>query len=502
MTQNFLKFQDLKYCYPSAPEPLFRELTVHFSEGWTGVTGSNGTGKTTLLKLASGLLEPVEGRIESSVRNGFNVYCEQRTDDAPERFEDFLFANEKSANILKGRLGISEDWPYRWDTLSHGERKRAQVGAALWLEPAVLAIDEPFNHLDADARKMIKDALEGFRGVGLIVGHDREILDALCSQCVLIDPPDVIKRPGGYTQAMKAINDEQSALEKERAKHKLKLGKLRNELNRRKQVAQQSKKKNSKRGLARKDHDARSKIDAARLSGKDAAAGRLQKSMENRMNRSREKMDQISVKKKYDMGIWFPDSISRRDFLFRIPRGTLHLGEEKILEFPELVMRPDDRVGVSGPNGGGKSTLVRHVLGMLNLPEEKTVYVPQEIDAGAARALLEDVKKLPNEQLGIVMTAINRLGSRPHRLLGSENPSPGETRKLLLALGISKVPHLIIMDEPTNHMDIPSIECLERALSDCPCGLLMVSHDQRFMGTLVNTQWRIEINGNRCVLGD
>jgi macrolide transport system ATP-binding/permease protein len=109
-------------------------------------------------------------------------------------------------------------------------------------------------------------------------------------------------------------------------------------------------------------------------------------------------------------------------------------------------------------------------------------------------------RMLPNEKLGRMMTVVSRLGSRPHRLLDSVEPSPGEIRKILLATGIANTPYLIVMDEPTNHLDLPSIECLEHALTDCPCGLLLVSHDQRFLDALARKRWHISedirIKGN------
>jgi ATPase subunit of ABC transporter with duplicated ATPase domains len=120
------------------------------------------------------------------------------------------------------------------------------------------------------------------------------------------------------------------------------------------------------------------------------------------------------------------------------------------------------------------------------------VVVPQEISAEASRALLETVKRLPNDELGRVMITISRLGSRPARLLESALPSPGEVRKLLLALGIVRGPHLIVMDEPTNHMDLPGIQCLEEALAECPCAMLLVSHDEVFLEKIVETNWRLE----------
>lgn len=157
-------------------------------------------------------------------------------------------------------------------------------------------------------------------------------------------------------------------------------------------------------------------------------------------------------------------------------------------------MRPKDRIALTGPNGAGKSTLLRWLLPHLNVPPGQITYVPQEIDAGQCRDILARVRGLPHEPLGHLMTIVSRLGSRPHWLMESREPSPGETRKLMLALGMTRKPHIIIMDEPTNHMDLPSIECLEAALADCPCGLVIVSHDRPFLEKLTRTEWRIVRN--------
>ncbi|MCP4138562.1 MAG: ATP-binding cassette domain-containing protein, partial [bacterium] len=123
-------------------ELLLNNVTCHFDKGWTGVTGVNGAGKTTVLLLALGYLEPDRGKIS---REGEGIYCSQRTDVLPEEFEDFIYSYTGTAQKLKGKLNIEDDWLYRWETLSYGERKRAQIGTALWQEPEVLAIDEPTN---------------------------------------------------------------------------------------------------------------------------------------------------------------------------------------------------------------------------------------------------------------------------------------------------------------------------------------------------------------------
>jgi ATPase subunit of ABC transporter with duplicated ATPase domains len=241
------------------------------------------------------------------------------------------------------------------------------------------------------------------------------------------------------------------------------------------------------------DHDGRAQRQLAKVSGKDAYAGKMVAQMRQRAGKLGEQRAKIEVRKRYETGIWVEGaSFLPRDFLLRMPAGDLPLGGGRRLSFPDLEIGGTSRIGVSGPNGLGKSTLLRHVQAQVRVPEERCVVVPQEISAEASRALLETVKRLPNDELGRVMITISRLGSRPARLLESALPSPGEVRKLLLALGIVRGPHLIVMDEPTNHMDLPGIQCLEEALAECPCAMLLVSHDEVFLEKIVETNWRLE----------
>ena len=488
MTNMPIIFQNVSFTYEKASEPLISNLSVSFTRGWTGIVGANGVGKSTILKLATGILEPRQGRV---VFPDFGIYCRQRTDDIPDQLEALIQALDGDAFEVRGRLGVEDDWTQRWDTLSHGERKRAQIAVALWRRPTVLAVDEPTNHLDAQARELLFAALATFHGVGLLVSHDREFLDELCRQCLFVDPPNAILRPGNYTQALLQAEADVTALQKQRDLAKAEYSRIKRETSKRRGAASQANRKRSKRGLAARDHDGREKINAARVTGKDGIHGKRLNQLKGRLTQAHKKMDSIKVKKIYEMGIWMPGAKSKRNALFKLDAGSLSLGGDLSLQYPDLSMKPDDRIALTGPNGSGKSTLINFIMQSLNVPDNAVTYVPQEIDMPASLDVMARVQDLPNEKLGQLMTIVSRLGSRPDRLLESVEPSPGEIRKILLATGIANVPHLIIMDEPTNHMDLPSIECLEHALTECPCGLLLVSHDRRFLNALVSKRWHI-----------
>ena len=490
MLIHSLNFNGVSFCFDSASNYIFDELTLHFPSGWTGVVGANGVGKTTLLGLAIGDLQPTSGSL-SGLKDGLAVYCRQRTDTPPRQLLAFLESSDFNAFELRGRLNIDADWPERWNTLSHGERKRAQIGVALWQEPDVLAIDEPTNHIDREARDRLLSALHSFRGIGLIVSHDRALLDDLCLQCLFIDAGEVVMRPGGYSQGMEQQLLEKQAILESLSRIRMEKGRIRKELTRRREEAIRSKKRVSKRGLAIKDHDARGKRNRARLTGKDGTAGRLTRQMSGRLKQIKTMEKAIHIKKQHELGIWVPGSFSPRKYLLELPADQIELGPEKVLNHPDLLIGSRDRIALTGSNGNGKSTLLQIIMPQLNLDSEKILYLPQEISTQDSISTIDQIRRVPRKELGMLMTIVSRLGSRPQALLESELPSPGEMRKLLLALGIVNEPHLIILDEPTNHLDLPSIECLENALSDCPCALLLVSHDELFLRKLSHKYWHL-----------
>src|SRR5688572_16614172 len=139
MSLHCLIFDKVSFAYESNADALFNNLSIQFNAGWCGIIGPNGSGKTTLLRLACREIEPTTGGVVGADNV---VYCPQRTDDSPPLLGEFLESSAPEAFRLRGRLGIEISWMSRWSTLSHGERKRAQIGTALWRDPTILAIDE------------------------------------------------------------------------------------------------------------------------------------------------------------------------------------------------------------------------------------------------------------------------------------------------------------------------------------------------------------------------
>lgn len=484
---NFIDLVNLSFSYPAFTQTLFSSLNVRFHRGWTGIAGANGAGKSTLLKLVTGLLSPDSGHISDS---GRKYYCEQSTDQIPYGFDQMISSYDKEAFKIRRDLQIDESWILRWNTLSDGERKRCQVGTALFLDPDVLALDEPSNHLDHRTKEILYSALKKYDGIGLLVSHDRFLLDNLCLHTLFIEKGDVILRKSNYSTALEEMTreDEFNRSSYNNLEKEIKNLKKTAEVLRKKAAA--SEKLLSKRHIDRNDRDAKGKIDLARITGKDAVAGQKYKRLTARIENKVDYQSSIILRNRVKLGIEIKESRGY-GFPLSIPRQAMTAGAKKI-EIPDLTIKAGDRIGITGNNGTGKSTFIRAVVNSLNPAKFSFIYIPQEITQTESDNLINTIHSADVTTKSRVMTIVQRLNSDPVRILETENLSPGEVRKLMLSFGITGNPELIIMDEPTNHMDLPSIECIENALEDVQCSLLLVSHDVKFLKKLTNRNWHFE----------
>lgn len=186
-----LTLTGVTYAYPSVPDPILDSVTITFPTGWTGLLGDNGCGKSTLAKIACGMLAPDAGQVTHSL---FAVYCAQETDAPPENLYEFAGTYDREARRLREVFRIEDDMPWRFDELSHGERKKLQIACALWQRPDVLAIDEPTNHLDLHSVEALERALAAYPGALVLVSHDRPFLAACTNRTWEVDEGIVRER--------------------------------------------------------------------------------------------------------------------------------------------------------------------------------------------------------------------------------------------------------------------------------------------------------------------
>ena len=293
----FLQLEGISFSYPGSGCALFSGLSLSFSEGWTVIAGANGTGKSTLISIASGLLMPDSGRVR---RSGDVILCPQVFEGLqPENWSD-IFSGDNHVGMLKSSLALTDEMIEREHSLSGGEKKRLQLLAALSHSPEILILDEPTNHLDAYSRDLMVRALRTFSGIGIIVSHDRTFASALSHRTILLERgtdeaasiediplplPEALdeserRRKSGrslYDSILSAISEENAIAEK---------------------LSERSREKQrglSKRGISSKDHDAKAKIDGARLTGRDAS---LDGAMRNHISHSRQLEEKLSAMRK------------------------------------------------------------------------------------------------------------------------------------------------------------------------------------------------------------
>lgn len=145
----------------------------------------------------------------------FAVYCPQDTALEPAQLIDFATDWGSDALQIRDALGIDDAWLWDYEHLSGGQKKRVQIACALWQHPDVLVLDEPTNDLDAQTRECVLQSLRTFKGVGILISHDRALLDTLVEQCAVFDEGCVMMRPGGYSKVVEQMRTERTTRVKE-----------------------------------------------------------------------------------------------------------------------------------------------------------------------------------------------------------------------------------------------------------------------------------------------
>lgn len=483
---------DLSFSYSSAAS-VIDELTAHVGPGWTGVVGANGAGKTTLLRLVAGELSPTSGRIVTDPGDAVVTVVEQTIDKPGEAVLDLAGSLDSSARRWMGRLDLRPHELDRWDTLSPGERKRWQVGAALATEPDILLLDEPTNHIDAEARSLVVDTFREFQGVGLIVSHDRTLLDELTTRTLQVHRFGSRLWNGNYSTARagwEALEAETHEMrESVRRRERVAARRLADE--RRAADQRNASRRREVRRAGVSDRDARSMEAKARHAGGASSGAQRMSTLRSELDRTRTELDGFTTRKEVGGSIFVDYEPSPKRILLR-HEGDLIAGATVLARTIDVAIEREDRIRLTGPNGAGKSTLLRALLASSPTTRPHLLHLPQELDETQRRGLLDEVGGLDSAVRGRVLSIVALLGVDPDHLLTTDDPSPGEARKLGLALGLGTHRWGLLLDEPTNHFDLPAIERLEAALGSYPGALVVVTHDEQFARETTSIHWHLE----------
>ncbi|AFZ58882.1 ABC-F family ATP-binding cassette domain-containing protein [Anabaena cylindrica FACHB-243] len=487
-----------------------------------GLIGTNGSGKSTLLKMIAGLESVDSGQIlvnsgskiiylpqqpnvdenrtvleqvfaDSGEQMALVKEYEELSDKLAHHSEDSQLMSrfsvvmqrmdstgawelETNAKIILTKLGIA-DFDVKVGTLSGGYRKRIALATALLAEPDVLLMDEPTNHLDALSVEWLQTYLSRYRGALFLITHDRYFLDRVTNRIIEIDRGDIYTYTGNYSYYLeKKALAEESAVSSQR-KHQ---GVLRREL------------EWLKRGPKARSTKQKARIDRAHAL-RDTEFKQVQG-----------KVDISTVSRRIGKKVIALNNISKAyDDRILINNFTYEFS-------------PEDRIGIIGANGAGKSTLMNIITGQIQ-PDSGTVEIGSTIHIGYFDQHSEELLTELNENQRVIdyikeegefiqiadgtkITASQML----ERFLfpGSQQYAPinklsgGEKRRLFLLRLLISAPNVLILDEPTNDLDVQTLAVLEEYLEDFSGCVIVVSHDRYFLDRTIDTVFALEPGGN------
>lgn len=480
MTQ--LSLRDITLSHSSLA--LLEHANLYIEEGEkVALIGRNGAGKSTLLKLIQGCVQPDKGIIDhdrslkivllpqavpSQMKGTVkDIVMQQLHFDKEDYWQD-----TSPAEKIISKLGLNSELFF--NDLSGGMKRLVLLASILVTNPDILLLDEPTNHLDLSKINLLENLLLGFTKTIIVVTHDRALLQKLASHIVEIDNGKLHSWRGKYDHY---LQHKETLLQSEAKAHAL-----------------------FDKKLAQEEEWIRQGIKARRTRN-EGRVRMLKKMREERKNR-RSRQGQVQL-------IQNRTELSGK-VVFKVENLTFSYANKCIVKNFSTVIQRGDKIGIIGPNGAGKSTLINLLLGNLT-PDEGYVEHGTKLTIGyfdQHRMQLDDEKSIFEmlSELGDTVTVGDKkkhimsylqdfLFSPTQARVPIKNLSGGERNRVLLAKLFSKPCNVLVLDEPTNDLDIETLELLEEMLLDFTGTLLLISHDRTFLNNVVTSTLVFEKSG-------
>ncbi|WP_070041305.1 ABC-F family ATP-binding cassette domain-containing protein [Robinsoniella peoriensis] len=476
---NLLTIENLTHAFTE--RKLFDQADFSINEGdKVGLIGINGTGKSTLLKIAAGLEIPDSGKVTKG-----NQVTIRFLSQNPEFNEDMTaleavmhlnktklneWSLESEAKSMLNKLEI-EDFNQKISQLSGGQKKRVALANILLATAEILILDEPTNHLDNAMSEWLEEYLNQFRGALIMVTHDRYFLDRVSNRIVEIDKGQIYNYPGNYSEFVRLKEARQNM-----------------------EVATERK----RQSILKTELEWLARGARARSTKQKAHIARIEE-----MKERRGPQEDLSVEM---------NSISTR-----LGRKTIEVtglsksyGEKVLFRDYSYIFLKGERIGIIGPNGCGKSTLLKIINGITE-PDCGTIDIGQTVKIGyfsqESEAMDDSMKVIDyiREAGEYVQTTEGTItasqmlerflfdGTMQWNLIGKL--SGGEKRRLFLLRILMTAPNVLILDEPTNDLDIQTLTILEDYLDSFDGIVITVSHDRYFLDRVVRRIFAFEGNG-------
>ena len=481
------------------PRLLFKGITLGLSdEQHTGLIGPNGSGKSTLLKILAGLEQADEGEIVARRQLRFGYVAQEDTFHGDQTVEQSLadaiehgHGDEHDrivdANVMLGRIGFP-DAQQPVASLSGGWRKRLAIARQLIQEPELLLLDEPTNHLDLEGIVWLENLLKAAPFACLIVSHDRQFLENATNRTIELNrayPQGFLSIDGSYTEFLQRREEFLAA---QRSEQQSLASQVRREIA---WLSRKAKARTTK-AKGRIQQADRMMADLADLKSRNATQGAA--------------------------GIDFLGSERKTRKLLEAKRVAIARGGRTLFNDVNFVLAPGTKLGLLGPNGSGKTTLIKLLMGELQ-PDAGTITRADQLKVvtfDQNRAQLDKNQTLRDALSPRGGDTITYRGGSMHitawakrflfRTEQLDMPvgemSGGEQARILIARLMLHPADVLILDEPTNDLDIPTLDVLEESLEDFPGALVLVTHDRYLLDSLSTELLALDGKGGANVYAD